>query len=109
MAIVISGAPGSGKTTLGALLAKTMWLPHLNKDVVMASLRRAGISTEAANKRAFEIVYGTARQWLSAGVSVVIDMTMYPEYSPTEVRSLFPHGLLERPPRQPRRRAHGCR
>src|SRR5687767_1133750 len=37
MAVVIGGAPGAGKTTVAGRLAELMWLPHLNKDVVMRS------------------------------------------------------------------------
>lgn len=94
MAVVVSGAPGAGKSTLGALLAESMSLPHLNKDITMRSLRRSRIPTEIANKQAFEIVYGTAQQWISLGVSMVMDMTMYPDYSVGEVQSLLSFGLV---------------
>jgi hypothetical protein len=71
-----------------------MSLPHLNKDLAQAALLRSGITYEAANKRAFEIVYGTARSWLNASMSLVMDMTMYPDYSPREVGSLLAHGMI---------------
>lgn len=93
LAVVISGAPGSGKTTLARELSDTMGLPHLNKDLVCRSLRR-GLERSLANKRAFELVYGTARLWLEAGLSLVMDMTMYAEYSPAEVTSLQPFGVV---------------
>ncbi|MGY6501536.1 MAG: AAA family ATPase [Acidimicrobiales bacterium] len=94
IAVVVSGAPGSGKTTLASALSEAMWIPHLNKDTVAASLRRGGATAAAANKRAFELVYGTAASWMTSGMSVVIDMTMYPEYSPAEVGELLPHGAV---------------
>ena len=93
LAVVVSGAPGSGKTTLARELSDAMELPHLNKDLVCTSLRR-GLESSLANKRAFEVVYGTARLWLEAGVGLVIDMTMYAEYSPAEVASLQPYGVV---------------
>jgi hypothetical protein len=93
LAVVVSGAPGSGKTTLARELSDAMGLPHLNKDLVCSSLRR-GLERAEANKRAFELVYGTARLWLEAGLSMVMDMTMYAEYSPAEVASLRPYGVV---------------
>ena len=94
MAIVVSGAPGSGKTTLARLLGDRLSLPHLNKDTFTGSLLRAGLPREEANVRAFRLVYGTAETWLSSSLSVVLDMTMYPEFSPAEVPSLRPHGAV---------------
>lgn len=94
LAIVISGAPGSGKTTLARSLSETMRLPHLNKDLAAAGLVRSGLTYELANKRAFEVIYGTARSWLQTSMSLVMDMTMYSAYSPAEVGSLLPHGVV---------------
>lgn len=94
LAIVISGAPGSGKTTLARALSEEMKLPHLNKDLVTASLLRSGLPYEVANKRAFKIIYGTAATWLDASMSLIVDMTMYAAYSPSEVGTLRPHGVV---------------
>ena len=94
VAIVVSGAPGSGKTTLARLLGDRLSLPHLNKDVVAGSLLRSGMPYDEANVRAFRLVYGTAQTWLSSSLSLVLDNTMYPDYSPAEVASLHPHGTV---------------
>lgn len=64
-AVMVGAAPGSGKTTLTRELSGAMRLPHLNKDLVCTSLRR-GLESSVANKRAFELVCGTARLWLEA-------------------------------------------
>ena len=61
LAVVVSGAPGSGKTTQARQLSEAMGLPHLNKDLVCSSLHRADLESPVANKRTFEITYGTAR------------------------------------------------
>ena len=42
LAVVVSGAPGSGKTTLARDLSQEIGLPHLNKDLV------CGLFTEVA-------------------------------------------------------------
>jgi predicted kinase len=94
LAVVVSGAPGSGKTTLARALSESMGLPHLNKDLVCSSLRRLPQQRQQANERAFEITYATARSWLAAGLSLVMDMTMYAEYSPANVGSLQPYGVV---------------
>ena len=94
LAVVVSGAPGSGKTTLARQLSEAMGLPHLNKDLLCSSLRRGDLESPVANKRAFVITYGTARSWLEEGLSLVMDMTMYAEYSPAEVASLKPYGVV---------------
>jgi hypothetical protein len=94
LAVVISGAPGSGKTTLARELSEIMGLPHLNKDLVRSSLRRLPEQEEQANQRAFEVTYATARGWLEAGLSLVMDMTMYAAYSPAQVASLQPYGIV---------------
>ena len=94
LAVVISGAPGSGKTTLARLLGDRMGIPHLNKDTFTESLLRSGMPRDEANVQAFRVVYGTARTWLSSSTSLVMDMTMYPDYWPAEVVSLRPHGTV---------------
>ena len=94
VAIVVSGAPGSGKTTLARLLGDRLSLPHLNKDVLTGSLLRSGLPYDEANVQAIQLVYGTAQTWLSSSLSLVLDTTMYPEYSPAEVASLRPHGTV---------------
>ena len=93
LAVVVSGAPGSGKTALARELSEAMGLPHLNKDLMCRSLYR-GLDRSLANRRAFELVYRTARFWLEARLSLVMDMTMYAEYSPAEVGSLKPYGVV---------------
>ena len=94
LAVVVGGAPGSGKTTLARQLSEAMGLPHLNKDLLCSSLRRSDLESPVANKRAFVITYGTARSWLEEGLSMVMDMTMCAEYSPAEVASLKPYGVV---------------
>jgi cellulose biosynthesis protein BcsQ len=91
---VVSGAGGSGKTTLARLLSTELLVPHLNKDTFLAAMQRTGLTYEEAHLPATRLFYGTAQSWLAASVSLVMDMTMVPEFSQREVESLMPHGAL---------------
>jgi hypothetical protein len=92
LAVVVSGAPGSGKTTLARKLSDAMGLPHLNKDLVCGSStwprklasQRTGLRARVRDGQAL------ARGGLELGH----DMTMYAEYSPAEVASLQPYGVV---------------
>lgn len=94
IAIVVSGAPGSGKTTLARILCDEMRLPRLNKDLVMHSLRRGGMPSDEANTRAWRITYDLGVTMLREGVSFVTDMTLYRGISEAELAALSPHGVV---------------
>lgn len=94
VAVVVSGAPGSGKTTCARALADFMRLPHLNKDLFMHSLRWGGMERDLANGTAFRLIYGTASTLLAEGMSLVVDMTLYPRYSVGEIARLRAGGAV---------------
>jgi len=77
--VLISGSPGSGKSTLGRLLSKEMRLPHLNRDEIWAGLRfthQRGASDDVL-VRGIVAEYGALEHLLAVGVSLIADGTLY--------------------------------
>lgn len=77
--ILISGSPGSGKTTLGRRLSEATRLPHLNRDEIWTGLRlthQRG-APEAVLTRGIVAEYGAIEHLLAVGVSLIADGTLY--------------------------------
>jgi predicted kinase len=74
--VMVSGAPGSGKTTLAKLLAKELDVPWLNRDTFSRGIRRTE-GAMPASSRSWSVWYGTLASLLRQSVSLVMDQTMY--------------------------------
>lgn len=88
--ILVSGAPGSGKTTLARQLATALELPHLNRDDIWEGLRftvRRG-APDSIGRRGVTAEYGALEHLLAVGVSLVADGTMYRGEFEANVRRL---------------------
>lgn len=82
--VIISGQPGSGKTTLGRRLATDLQLPFVNKDGIKERLydtlgtgdgewsKKLGLAT-------YEILYHVVELVLTAGGSVMAESNFDPE------------------------------
>lgn len=78
MLVIVSGAPGSGKTTMGGRLGTELRLPHLNRDLVRDGLwMTEGSEAAIRTSRAWQIWLSAVKLYLQAGVSLVIDQTLY--------------------------------
>lgn len=91
--VLISGAPGSGKTTLACELVRRLGLFHLHRDGIWDSLR----FTEARapgeeHPHGVEVWYATTSLLLRSGVSLVADGTLYRGWDEASVRPLLDLG-----------------
>jgi len=81
----VTGAPGSGKTTLANAVGEGLGLPILHKDdLVHGVWRTLGRGTELG-ARGVELFYATMELWLNLGVSFVADHTFYRGVSEPDV------------------------
>ncbi|MBY9075847.1 AAA family ATPase [Nocardioides sp. WL0053] len=73
--VVLAGLPGTGKTTIGRLLARRLRAAYLRTDVIAGPMLLEGVTEDTAE--AGRVAYGIAREVatenLRAGVPVVVD------------------------------------
>jgi predicted kinase len=87
--IIVSGAPGSGKTTLAKALADYLRVPHVPRDDVLRGLEltRGGEINRGAE--GVQTYFNILTQLCTAGVSFVTDGTLYRGLSEKDVRTRF--------------------
>ncbi len=73
--VVLAGRPGTGKTTLGRLLAGRLPAAYLRTDVIVGPMLRRGLTEdeEAAAHVGYDIACEVAMENLRAGVPVLVD------------------------------------
>jgi predicted kinase len=91
--VVLSGAPGSGKTTLGWQLSRLLHVPFLSRDDTKTGLHVTHRSDDPAETLrfsidAFETFYATARFLVEAGVSVIIEAAFHAGISERSIAEL---------------------
>ncbi len=75
--VLVSGHPGAGKTTLGRALGDAMHLPHVNRDRISNGMWRTDPSLIDDPRRPWEVFAETIERYLTSGVSLVADQTLY--------------------------------
>jgi predicted kinase len=90
--VIVSGAPGSGKTTLGMKIAKEMHLLHIERDTFFRSLEHAAGGQRIDRPKAgIPLFYQKVIPGLlKAGISMVIDSTLYKDVSEANIAELQP-------------------
>jgi predicted kinase len=73
--IQMSGAPGSGKSTVARLLGRSIGGVVIDHDVLRSSLLDSDIPFDQAAKHAYQLQWMLAQDVMKQGLSVIIDST----------------------------------
>ena len=92
--LVITGAPASGKTTVGRRLARELGLAYLSKDVFKEVLfDELGWQDRAWSKQvggaSMRLLYACADELLRVGQSVALESNFYPRWDTEPLQALM--------------------
>ena len=93
LAIIVTGPPATGKTTIGRQIANTLGLPFINKDGIKELLfDTLGWSDVEWSKRlgaaSYAILYHLIEAELAAGASFVVESNFHPAYDNERLTAL---------------------
>ena len=71
--IVLSGLPGSGKSTVAEGLSRALSIPLFSIDPIEAAMWRGGLSKDQTGIAAYDVAIALADEHLRLGHSVIID------------------------------------
>lgn len=77
MLIMITGLPGSGKTTFGLGLANSINAVHLNTDIIRNNMGRRGKHDEVSKSMIYAKMLKQTESYLHRGEDVIVDATFY--------------------------------
>lgn len=73
--IQMSGAPGSGKSTIARLLGRSIGGVVIDHDVLRSTLLESDIPFDRAAKHAYRLQWTLARDVMKQGLNIIIDST----------------------------------
>lgn len=79
MLVLITGLPGSGKTTLAKAYAARYGVLHLNSDLLRREMGLMGHYSPEDKKKVYDALLERTREALLEGREVVVDSTFYRE------------------------------
>lgn len=93
--VIVSGAPGSGKTTFASKLAAYMRLLHIERDRAFDAMRFTfEPETFSREKDGIPLFYELIASILKAQASIVVDATLYKGKSESDIIPLQQHAQI---------------
>lgn len=94
--IVISGAPGSGKTTLARILSEKLNLLHIERDILLEQVYQLHKNDTNYDRARVGIpkVYEIVASLLTQQISIVMDATLYKNKSEQDIKLLGDNAKL---------------
>ncbi len=77
MLIMVTGLPGTGKTTYAKTLADSIGGRHFNTDIIRDQLNMRGQYDEASKRMIYEALFKHTQSCLKRGLPVVVDGTFF--------------------------------
>ena len=77
MLIIVTGLPGTGKTTFAKALSDTLGVAHLNTDMIRHEHNKLGKYDFETKKLIYQVLYQRTARFLAEGNSVIVDGTFY--------------------------------
>ena len=77
MLVMVTGLPGTGKTTFARSLANHIKGIHLNSDMVRSELGKRGKYDTASKAGIYQKLQNRAEEILKQGKHVIVDATLY--------------------------------